>query len=165
MRDGLVVQARQDPRQVVVERNTSHVVEVAAQGENALARVQRPHFHGVVVRARHEKRLRWMERHASNRTVVVLKTGQSKFPCGSPTIGWSRSASHKHPGSFRVERHAFGPGRLLDSNLVSIFILGGYGVDFFDSVSSGRARVCRRTRIRRRMEMKKKEKRKKIEWI
>ena len=110
--DGLVVQARQDPRQVVVERNTSHVVEVAAQGENALARVQRPHFHGVVVRARHEKRLRWMERHASNRTVVVLKPVNQSSHAVVPQLDGRGVQSHKHPGSFRVERHAFGPGRL-----------------------------------------------------
>jgi hypothetical protein len=58
----------------MVEEDGSDVVEMAAEGEEAAAGLQRPDLDLVIVTAGNEERLGLVEIDASNGTIVLLKS-------------------------------------------------------------------------------------------
>ena len=72
--NGLVVGTGDDPWQLMVEENGSHIIQMSVQSEKTAPRLIRPYFDLVVVASRDEERLGLVEIDTSNRPVVFFET-------------------------------------------------------------------------------------------
>ena len=71
--DGLIVGTRDDPRELVVEEDGAHIIEMATEGEETSPRLQRPDLDLVVVASGDEERLCLVEVDAAHRAVVLFE--------------------------------------------------------------------------------------------
>lgn len=71
--DGLVVGARDDPRQLVVEEDGADVVEMAIQGEQTPPGLIGPDLDLVIITARDEEGLGLMKVDTPDRAVVLFE--------------------------------------------------------------------------------------------
>lgn len=72
--DCLVIRARQDPGQFMVEEDCSDIVQVAIEREDTAASLVRPDLDLVIITARYEEWLCFVEINASDRAIMLFKS-------------------------------------------------------------------------------------------
>lgn len=70
----LVVRARQNPGQLVVEENRANIVQMAIEGEEAPPTLVRPDFDLVVIPPRYEQRLSLVEIDTPDWPIMLLES-------------------------------------------------------------------------------------------
>lgn len=69
----LVITGTDDPRQLMVEEDCPHIIQMPVQRKQTSSRLIAPHLDLVIIPARHEQRLRLMKVDAADRPIMFFK--------------------------------------------------------------------------------------------
>lgn len=100
---GLIIRGTENPRVLVMELNSSDVIQMPEKVEQAPSGLVVPYFDLVVISTRDEKRLCGMERDSANGTVVLLELVNERSVSVVPELDDSGVETGKDPGPSRVE--------------------------------------------------------------
>ena len=96
----------------MVEEHGAHIVEMAVQREQHLARLVVPHLDLVVVATTHKQRLRGVERDATHRPLMVLEALVDRTRLVVPQLDRAIVQRRRKQRELGVERNALYPIRL-----------------------------------------------------
>jgi hypothetical protein len=110
--NSLIVGRRDDPRQLVVEEDSSNVIEMAGEGKKATLGVVIPNFDTVIITTRHKHGLCLVKVYTTDWSIVFFKSVQQGSHSIVPHLDCAAVERHQKPWSLGVEGYSLGPRAL-----------------------------------------------------
>ncbi|KAI7242227.1 hypothetical protein KC330_g81 [Hortaea werneckii] len=108
--NSLIVTCTDNPRQLVVEEDGAHIIQVAIQGEHAPSRLVVPHFDLVIITSGNKHGLRPVEVHAPNGSIVLFKAIDEGAHAVVPQLNGGRMQGNEDPWALGMEGETLGAG-------------------------------------------------------